>query len=144
MKILHQYFDDGRFLIQKFSGEWSFERYEQYVTMGSIIFEVKNTRKILTDLREVSYPLQKGMLNQDLNRILSIRNLLPERNFLNVHLVTSPILTIISDLYQAKYATDSQSKYKYCSTIGLARQYLNVPYTESELEEMILTLKFQF
>jgi hypothetical protein len=144
MKIVYQYFDEGSFLIQKFSGVWSFDRYEQYVVMGRERLEISKIRKILTDLREVSYSLQKGMLNRDLSRMLSIRNMLPERNFLNIHLVTSPILTIISDRYQANYAADLQTHYGYCSTIEYARHYLNLPYKESELKEMIENLTVEF
>jgi hypothetical protein len=137
MDIFYQIFEKENLIIQKFTGQWDINKYEFYISLSIQTIDYKNIKKVLTDLREVE---MKTIFN-DIENIKLLRNKLLIKQFLNVHLVTSPIPTAFSALYKEKSNGKKGITIEYCSTIQYAIQLLNIQMSIEEMESKISSLE---
>jgi hypothetical protein len=139
MKIYYQFLEDKNLLIHKFLGAWSTEHYENYIDMSINTLNMNNIKKIFTDLREID--LETTL--EDEENIRRIRNKITNTDYLNVHLVVSPLTTAISHIYQEKFVAEGLN-YKYCSTTEQALKLLDLDFGIDEMENLLKSLENQF
>lgn len=141
MKIKYQLFEEDNLLVHKFYGKWSTQEYEEYVQFSAKKLNIESVDKILTDLRELE-TIQPVF--DEINHIQNITKKLPISNYINVHLVTDPMLTVASHIYQEGLASEKKIKYNYCSTIKYALELLRLKMTPEELKTLLANLEYQF
>jgi hypothetical protein len=139
MTIYYQFFDDQNLLIQKFIGDWSTEIYEQYIGLSRTTIDMKKIERILTDMRDVNL---KSAL-EDEEKLIHIRNTIPNTRFINIYLVENPLSTALAHLYQEKL-TASGLNYNYCSTVEHAIKLLNLDMSIHEMDQRIKLLNQQY
>lgn len=140
MNFYFQVFEKENLIIQKLVGEWDIEQYDDYIEMSIKTMNLNNVTKVLTDLREAK--MDKAL--KDIEAVIVVRKKLPIKNFTNVHLVTTPILTVIAELYKQNLQSNNQKAIEYCSTIEYAIGILQLQLTSEEIETRIKNLKNKY
>ncbi|MFO8234848.1 MAG: hypothetical protein R6U04_05545 [Bacteroidales bacterium] len=141
MKIEYQVFEKENLLIHKFYDRWSTREYKDYITFSIKNLNLGVVNKILTDLRELE-AIQP--LFDEINQIQAISKEIPLDKYINVHLVTDPMLTVASHIYQQTMSPGDKIQYTYCSTLAYSLELLNLNINSQEAEKRINNLEFSF
>jgi hypothetical protein len=141
MRIHYQLFPELGLFVQKYVGEWSNEDYLAFLKVVSDKNYFQLTKKVLTDLREVT---NLEIAYGSIKKLQEIRKSEHTENFANVQIVDSPSSTAIIHLYQMELS--SKYKYSYCSTVRQAIILLDLVNTidENEMLTILNNLEFQF
>ncbi len=136
MKISYQYIKESKLLVCQLKGEITFDYYSKCIhqLVAEIFFN--SIEKILTDLRGIN----PNRLNRRLEDMVRLREEVLQNRYTNVFLVSSPLATAGSHLYQQKLKK-SNINYSYCSTLEQAMRNLNLDYSEQEIEGILLNLR---
>ena len=140
--IQYEIFDQGSFLIIKYSGKIDMNTFESFL---KLIFKNKNKNsfcKALSDFRDA----ELTFTIQDLNDIIKLRVASSEgfsSSIKSVYLVHDVRETVYTTLYANEISKEIAGAH-ICSTIEYAIKYLNLKTSISELEGRINTLENTF
>ena len=151
MEIKYQLYEEEHLLIQRYSGQFSFEKYFKFSHHIIQTYVPKKViKKVLLDLRD----LQLGKLEdeipvefeEDLERVIEIRkkfkeNQLKNKEFKSVIWVDKPQSTVIAHLFMQRFPAGD---YDYCSTAPIAIELLKLPSRFDNLEQIIEDLEHTF
>ncbi len=135
MKISYQYIKESKLLLCQVNGEITFDYYSKCIHQLAAESFFKSIEKILTDIRGIN----PNHLNLRLEDMAELREEELQNRYANVFLVSSPLATAGSHLYQQKLKK-SDFSYSYCSTIEKAICILNLDYSEQEIEGILQNL----
>ena len=139
MEIQYKIFKEDKLLVQKYNGDFSIEKYQDYIRTLTNNQSWKDIELVLTDLRNVNL----SPVYNNIENLITIRSNTIKKKYLNVFLVDTPRETAILHLYQEGLIKKNYN-YAYCSTIEKAIELLNSNTSEKELEEMISNLNSSF
>lgn len=144
MKVRYQVFENENLFIQKFSGVFSIEKYQDYIRYTTEYLATKSIEKVLVDFRELTFIIMSDEFNQNFQRLIEFRKKINETELKNkditlVFLVNKPMPTVIAHLFSANF-----SNYTYCSTEEIATKTLMLPEHLNNLESIIENLENTF
>jgi hypothetical protein len=144
MEINYQLFESENLFVQKFTGIFSFEKYQTYTRYITERIATKSIKKVLVDFRELFFDEKPDDFNQNLQRVVEFRKNINETELKNkdislVFLVNKPMPTVIAHLFSANF-----SNYNYCSTEEIAIKTLMLPEHLNNLDSIINNLENTF
>lgn len=139
MQVSFKYFENDKFLIHKFTGVWSTPVYEGYLKYSQTFFDLSQVKRIFTDFSEIDM----GPMFEELEYLGSLTQVLEVRSYLNVYLVTKPLVTALAHHYQ-EIVADNMNSYNYCSTYEGAYSLLQLSFSFTEFMERIGSLDLKF
>lgn len=122
-------------MIQRYLDDFSYDHYISYMEILLKMPSWEKVNKVLTDARFVNP--DEALTN--MQKLVKYREEVIKRNYLNVFLVTEPLATAITHLYQGALAR-KDFNYQYCSTIQMAGEYLATGIKEKDLNKMLNNL----
>ena len=146
MIVTYQIFIEENLLIQKFTGNFSFEDYMKY--SWSIMNHplASYVKKILIDFRTLNFPQFPDDENNDLTKIIELRKNIRKtepviNDFIHAFWVDKPLPTVIAHLFIERFP---DMKYWYCSTEENITKALKISPEFGKLDEIIENLENHF
>jgi hypothetical protein len=148
MEIKYQLFENENLFVQKYTGNFSIEKYIEYTRFITEYIKSKSIRKVLVDFRDLNFLELAGNIPDDygviLDRVIEIRkdvnkNELADKDISLVIIVDKPIPTVIAHLFVNNF-----SNYKYCSTASNVLKILKLPKHLNNLDDILNNLECKF
>ena len=137
--IKYEYFDDGRLLITKYTGDIDKETIKSYIQFIFSKSNCENLENLILDFRDAKLSINLT----DLNEIAHSRKTVDVGQNKSVFLVETPMETALIIMISKMYNRDLKPA-DFCSTIKGCIQNLSLEITEDGLNRRLNTLKFEF
>ncbi|MEN8120748.1 MAG: hypothetical protein ABFS35_10395 [Bacteroidota bacterium] len=135
MKILSEYIEEHKLLLNKWIGRWSMEEYKKAFQTFKHMNETNNIKNIIQDISNLEFNIDHVELVNDL---VQIRKEIKNKNFNVVYITGKPQDIVFSHLY-AK-ALQNEHSYKYCTTAKSAIEILSLNMSLHDLENRLSKL----
>ncbi|WP_066632048.1 hypothetical protein [Labilibacter marinus] len=135
MIINYQFIEAKGLLIKRYFDEFNLEQH--VLSMTEIISQPSwnNVERVLTDARELD---PRGVY-KNIDAIVSFRKEVIKKEYLDVFIVDSPLLTVATFLMQEKL-NKLNFDFRYCSTVYQAEKLLEISETDFDLTEHLNSL----
>ncbi len=141
MNIKYQIFPAEKLLILKFTGDFNIEFYTQFSKSLTQITQWNEVEKVITDVRDLNLNYKNISIN--INIVSDIRRNILKKDYTNVFVVNTPLITATSHLYQSILKQEN-FKYEYHSTLKETIKTLELDFDEDLLEQHISNLENTF
>ena len=128
MKIKFQIIENEKLLAQKFSGNFSFEKYMLYNEYFIKNVDLKCIDKVLIDFRHIKFPYLLTDFNEKMRKIIAVRKEINEKEIkrkdtIQIFWVEKPLPTAIAQIFKEIF---SLLNYNYCTTKSGVYKYLEI------------------
>ncbi len=139
--VKYEYFDDGKLLITKYSGDIDKESIKLYIQHVFTKTECDNLEKLILDYRNAQM-----LFNPDALLEIALARKLAEAGRIknkSVFIVDSPIETAFISIISQKYNKDLNPA-DFCSSVSRCIKSLSLDITADELDKRLKELKNEF
>ncbi|MFC2138047.1 hypothetical protein ACFLTE_07735 [Bacteroidota bacterium] len=146
MEIKYQLFDKENFLIQKYIGNFSFEKYIQYTRTIFEKYRSVKIKKVLNDFRDMEIDEKSDDFFENVDKMMEIRRKINKKEIKTddvtvVFWVDKPLPTVIAQLF---IRSNRKKDYHYCSSLRKILNILNIPGEYSDLKNVVDNLENTF
>ena len=146
MEVRYQIFEKHNLIIQKYSDEFSLEKYKAFISYIMESNKAIRIDKVLVDFRDMQRMEFDNNFFEDMDNITAIRRNIEEKqirrkDILHVFWVDKPLPTVIAHLFISNFP---DLNYKYCSTIDKVIRYLDLPKEFHDLKKIADNLEYVF
>jgi|GEM_PF-1192041 len=131
MQIHYRFIPEHHLLIEKFSGDFNFDFYYPYIHQLVVMPEWAAIKRILIDIRDID--LSKAF--RDLDKMIALRKMLVQKDYMGVFLVDKPMQTALVELYQQQLT--KHYHYRYYSTLDKALDILELSTFGKQIEHKL-------
>ena len=135
MKILSEYIEKQKLLLNKWIGQWSLEDYKKAFNTFKIMNKTSKVKNIIHDISKLEFGIDEI---ESISELVQIRKKIKNKDFKVVYITGKPQDVVFSHLY-AKELKDEYS-YKYCATVKGALEILSINMSPDELESRLSKL----
>jgi len=129
MKIAYQFFEKENLIIQRFIGEFSFEKYISYIQSKTKEYNPASVKKVLNDFRDLEIKEESDDFFMNVEKMTEIRKNINKNKILTdsitvVFWVDKPLPTVIAQLFIKNLRNKN---YLYCSSVNKILEILDLP-----------------
>ena len=136
MKILSEYIEEHKLLLNKWIGQWSLKEYKEAFTTFKNTNETSKIKNIIHDISNLKFELDEVEV---ITELVQIRKKLKDSDYKVVYITDKPQDVVFSHLY-AK-ALKNGYLYNYCTTTKEALEILTINMTPDDLKNKLSKLK---
>ena len=141
MKIYFDFYPEKKLMLQKYTGRIDKPFFIAYLKYLSENFDLSTIEKNFVDFRHCE-PVYSPEEVIDVTQF-RLANLKIGLQCTTVMLNNSPSTTVASTMYKKQVEQNDQT-YEICSTLSKGINILNLPVSETQLEDLFQSLKFTF
>lgn len=135
MKILSEYIEENKLLLNIWLGQWSLEDYRKAFNTFKKMNETSNIKNIIHDITKLEFDISQV---EFINELIQIRKEIKNKDFKVVYITGKPQDVVFSHLY-AK-ALKNEYSYRYCATVEAALELLSINMPSGEIENRLSKL----
>ena len=136
MKILSEYIEEHKLLLNKWVGQWSKKEYKKAIDSFNKLGKTTDIKNIIQDITDLDFDINSIEL---IDWLVEIRKKIKDTDFKVVYITGKPQDVVFSHLYAE--GLQNTNSYRSCSTINKALDLLQISLSLSDLEDKISKLK---
>lgn len=146
LRIHYQIIDKENLLIQKFSGQFSFEVYSKYTLHLMNENDLSTITRVLIDFRELTIGTNLSSIKQQIKKVADFRKTIQQKeirrnDIKQIFWVENPIPTAIAKIFVNNFP---HLNYQICSSLPSVLKQLTLSADDFDLESITAKLKNEF
>ena len=135
MNIVHDYIEEHKLLLIKWTGQWNLEEYKKAINILIRNIKAIDVQKIIQDITDLDLDISFN----DLSQLVKIRKEIIKQDFKVVYITSKPKDIVFHHFHSKELK--NKNLYMYCTTTEKALDLLLIRMSDFELKNRFSMLK---